>query len=91
MHEELWKKVGVPDGVICPMPDAWNKLYQMLIPHIQRNEKLTWPCILSGWEEPLLTKMLCFNEHLVFADRVGLFEEVSLYLQKLNSEQWFRG
>ena len=76
---------------VCPQPDAWNKLYQML-PN-KRQIGAGWepalPLILAAWwDTPALLKMLRVREHLEWADKHGCLEQVHSYLCRLAEKDW---
>ncbi len=73
------------------MPDAWNKLFQILKPYETPSNPLKSPLILGGWDTPAEMKLERFKEHLTFALQVGVWDEVDTYLKTLQPTQWFRG
>lgn len=89
--ESLFIKAGVPAGALCPMPDAWHKLFQILKPYETPSNPLTSPLILGGWDTPAEVKLERFEEHLAFADLAGVLDEMADYLKSLSSNQWYRG
>jgi hypothetical protein len=70
----------------------WNELWEMLP---DRNRKgLGWepplPLILAAWwETSALEKRNRFEEHLIYAERKGILEEVAVFLRSLPEDQWF--
>jgi hypothetical protein len=89
--ESLFTKAGVPAGVVCPMPDAWHKLFQIIKPLEMPSSSLKNPLILGGWDTSPETKQERFEEHLTFALKVGIWDEVADYLKTLSNNQWYRG
>lgn len=82
------------DGRICPMPDYWNKLWEMLPDkkHIGREWKPPMPLTLAvWWETPLETKTMRLDRHIRYAAEHGILDEVDAYLRGLRSDQWFYG
>ena len=76
---------------VCPQPQKWQQLYDML-PSKQR-KGAAWvpplPLILGAWRDtPDMSKMLRLREHIEWADAHGYLEEVSLFLLELPEEQW---
>ena len=80
------------DGRICPMPEAWNALYEML-PEKKRvgyGWEPPLPLILSAWwDTPILSKMIRLEEQICYAAEHGVLDEVDRYLRSLKPEQWF--
>jgi hypothetical protein len=79
---------------VCPLPEKWNQLWQML-PN-RRRRGLEWepalPLILAAWRDtPHLSKMLRFREHLEWANEHGVLEEVCRFLRSLKQEDWYTG
>jgi len=76
---------------ICPVPTAWNGLWQLL-----RNKKRKgggWepalPLILAAWWDTSgLQKMMRLIEHIEWAESNGQLEEISKYLFELKEEEW---
>jgi hypothetical protein len=81
------------DGRICPMPDSWNQLWEMLPD--KKRVGMGWepslPLILAAWDSPLLAKILRLDEHIRYAAEHGALDEVDAYLRGLKPEQWFYG
>lgn len=76
---------------ICPNPEPWNKLYQLL-----KNTKRRgggWepgaPLILAAWwETSEIQKMFRFIDHIEWADKNGQLEEIAEYICSLEENQW---
>jgi len=82
------------DGRICPNPQEWTALWEML-PNKKRIGP-SWepplPLILAAWHDtPGLLKMLRLQEHIYFAAEHGVIDEIDIYLRSLKEEQWFYG
>ena len=81
------------DERICPMPDAWNQLWEMLPD--KKRVGAGWepapPLILAAWDSPYLTKILRLDEHIRYAADHGALDEIDSYLRGLKPEQWFYG
>ena len=78
---------------VCPMPQHWSKLYNML-PDTTR-KGAGWepplPLILGAWDDtPAILKMMRFTEHIEWAAARGSLEVVALFLRELREEDWFR-
>lgn len=82
------------DGRVCPMPDYWNQLWEMLPD--KKRVGMGWepslPLILAAWwDTPLLSKILRLDEHIRYAAEHGVLDDVDAYLRGLRPEQWFYG
>lgn len=80
------------NGRICPQPQLWNKLWDML-PAKQR-VGLGWepalPLILAAWwETPALSKQLRLVEHIKWAETKGCLEQIGTFLRNLPEKDWF--
>jgi hypothetical protein len=79
------------NGRICPLPDRWNQLWEML-PEKQRDAS-GWipplPLILGAWPEPALLKMLRLEEHLRWACDHEVLNKVDQFLRSLSEIEWF--
>ena len=76
---------------VCPTPQAWNELWEML-PNRSR--------VGSGWEPPLplilgawwhtsnLDKMLRLRQHLAWAAEHGSLPEIDVFLRSLEESSW---
>lgn len=77
---------------VCPMPQRWNTLYEML-PERKRTG-VGWepplPLILDAWDEtqPLL-KIMRLTEHMEWAQAHGALDAVARFLRSLPEEDWF--
>jgi len=83
------------DGRVCPMPDYWNELWQML-PDRKQKSSGGWepalPLILATWwDTPALTKMIRLVEHINYATNAGILNDVDKFLRNLKPEQWAYG
>jgi hypothetical protein len=80
------------NGRVCPIPQVWNQLWEML-PNRTRagngwNPSL--PLILAAWHDtPAILKMLRLAEHIEWAAQHGALEVVAKYLRSLPEDQWF--
>jgi hypothetical protein len=83
------------DGRICPMPDLWNKLWEML-PERKQKENGRWepplPLILAAWWDTTAEqKRERLMQHVKYAAEHGVLNEVDKFLRKLNPGQWAYG
>ncbi len=76
---------------ICPQPQRWQQLYEML-PQKQRKGagwEPSFPLILGAWwDTPALSKMLRFHEHIEWAASHDCLANVYAFLQELSEDQW---
>ena len=77
---------------VCPMPQRWNALWEML-PNRKRvgaGWQPPLPLILGAWDDPpAMLKMLRLAQHIEWAAEHGALESVSLFLHGLREEEWF--
>jgi len=76
---------------VCPVPDRWDELWEML-PNKTR--------VGGGWEPPLplilgawsftsnLEKIIRLNEHLNYSLESGCLDKVGKFLHSLSEEEW---
>ncbi len=79
------------DNRVCPVPDAWVKLWQLLPNKVQKGAgyKPSAPLILSGWGYSSdQDKSDRLQEHIRWADANGVIEELDNYLRSLNDLDW---
>ena len=79
------------EGRICPQPQRWNELWEML-PDKER-VGLGWrpslPLILGAWGHTSgFEKMLRLREHIEYAASKGVLGSVEHFLRSLPSDQW---
>lgn len=76
---------------VCPMPQLWDQLWQML-PNRTR-VGAGWlppaPLILAAWYAPSMLKMLRLAEHIEWAAKHNELDPVSNFLHNLRKEDWF--
>lgn len=80
------------DGRICPKPQRWNKLWEIL-PDRKQKPSGGWspplPLILAAWSHTTgLEKMLRLREHIEYAASNGSLDAVDSFLRELPPEQW---
>jgi hypothetical protein len=77
---------------VCPMPSAWDTLYEML-PNKHRvgsRWEPSLPLILAAWHDtPALSKILRLAEHIDWAERHGCLREVKEFLHGLREDDWY--
>lgn len=77
---------------ICPMPQQWYALFQLL-PDRKRvggGWEPALPLILAAWHDtPYLMKMLRVAEHIEWAAEHGALKSVATFLHGLREDQWF--
>lgn len=79
------------NGRICPQPNRWNEMYQLL-PNTRRVGN-GWepapPLILAAWwDTPALPKMMRMEEHIRWADQHNAVLSVEDFLVALKEEDW---
>lgn len=77
---------------VCPMPQRWNALWEMLPD--RKRVSARWqpplPLILAAWDDaPAMLKMLRLAEHIEWAADHGALESVSRFLRGLREAEWF--
>jgi hypothetical protein len=83
------------DGRVCPMPNYWNELWQML-PNRKQKSSGGWepavPLILAAWwDTPALMKVDRLAEHINYAAEHGILDRVDQFLRELKPDQWAYG
>ena len=76
---------------VCPQPQRWNELYELL-PNRKR-VGMGWepplPLILAAWwDTPALSKISRLQEHLEWAAAHGALESVHAYMAGLPEHEW---
>ncbi|MDD5090015.1 MAG: hypothetical protein PHQ23_03780 [Candidatus Wallbacteria bacterium] len=77
--------------LICPQPDKWNELYELLPDKHRKGNG--WipplPLILNGWwYSNDQEKKMRLREHLEYAEKKGVLNEVIDFLSNLRPEDW---
>lgn len=78
------------DGRVCPQPNRWHELYQML-PHRKRPDGswLPIPLILAAWwDTPDGCKVERFRLHIRHAADHGALAAVASFLTALQPNEW---
>jgi hypothetical protein len=81
-------------GKVCPMPQKWNELWEIL-PNRERvgaGWKPSLPLILAAWWEATPEqKRQRLMTHITYAVEQGVFNEVDQYLRQLQPQDWAYG
>jgi len=87
---ELLEYVRV-NGRVCPNPQEWNALWEMLPD--KKRVGMSWdpppPLILGGWYSPALVKIFRLEEHIRYAADHQVLDQIDVYLRSLKPDQWF--
>lgn len=79
------------DGRICPQPNRWSELWELL-PKKKRKgagRNPPAPLILAAWwDTPPLPKILRLREHIEYAAENGALDEVETFLMGLSDADW---
>jgi len=80
------------NGRVCPLPQLWNRLWEMLPDRLRAGAG--WqpppPLILAAWHDtPAMLKMLRLTEHIEWAAKHGSLEVVETFLRGLCEDDWF--
>jgi hypothetical protein len=83
--------IATQNARICPMPQVWNRLYDLLPG--KRRVGAGWepalPLILAAWHDSTtLAKAARFREHIEWAASHGAVDSVRQFLRALPEEQW---
>jgi hypothetical protein len=88
--EEVFAE-ATKNGRVCPQPQRWQELYEML-PGKQRKGagwEPSFPLILAAWwETPDLSKMLRLREHIEWAVSHNCLDDIYRFLCELPEDQW---
>lgn len=82
------------DGRVCPRPNEWNELYNLLPDKRPKGGGMepAVPLILAAWtESPILLKWLRVEEHIRWAAEHGALDRVEAFLRGLPDDKWYRG
>lgn len=78
------------DGRVCPNPQEWQALWEMLPD--KKRVGASWdpplPLILAAWYEPVSVKILRLEEHIRYAAEHQVIDQVDAYLRSLKQDQW---
>lgn len=73
---------------ICPMPQRWNELFNLL--RKKKPKKPYLPLILAAWwEASAIDKQTRFFQHLEWAEKNDQIDEISAFIHGLPEKDWF--
>jgi hypothetical protein len=78
-------------GRVCPKPQRWHALSQLLREHHQAGvgDPPPVPLILSGWVfTSNLEKLIRFQQQLKWAEQRGCLDVVTGFLDRLQPDDW---
>lgn len=76
---------------VCPRPERWQELFALLAPRktLRGMQHPPAPVIGAAWAvTPPLTKRLAFREHIEWAERQGVLENVMAFMQSMPETDW---
>ena len=71
-------------GRICPAPEAWNRLWEMLCARSPDRR----PPMPPASTEPGNSRKWALVDHLLWSEQLGTLGEVEQFLRRLNADQW---
>ncbi len=77
---------------VCPQPQKWNELYELLPNRVRRGNgwEPDLPLILAAWwDTPAIQKILRLREHIEWASEHGCLDVIYEFMQNLMEEEWF--
>ena len=89
--ESLWEYCTL-NNRLCPKPDRWSELYNLLKNKKQKPSggwEPSLPLILGAWHNTMpIEKQLRFREHIEWALNNNQLDEIGFYLRSLKEEEW---
>ena len=83
--------LAIQNDRVCPMPQQWNRLYELL-PNRHRvgsGWQPALPLILAAWYEASDSlKTARLNEHIEWAHSHGAIDAVATFLASLAESEW---
>jgi len=79
------------NGRICPRPQQWNELYQLLVKTAPTvvSQKPRLPLVLAAWSETSdQEKQERLEQHVRWAYDHATFDPVATYLRSLPEDKW---
>ncbi|HSV44842.1 MAG TPA: hypothetical protein VLJ58_03535 [Ramlibacter sp.] len=76
---------------VCPQPQLWEQLYDMLPGKIKRLGRIQPQPPLTGraWAAtPALAKRVALRDHIEWADAHARLDEVMAFFRQMSEEQW---
>lgn len=79
------------NGRVCPNPQHWQQLWDMLPEKHQTGNRWepSLPLILGAWQEPAMLKMIRLAEQIRWADEHGDLSEIARFLRGLEESDWY--
>ncbi len=77
---------------VCPLPQQWKRLWEMLPNRTQVGAgwQPPLPLILAAWfDTPAMLKMLRLAEHIEWAAHHGALDPAAQFLRELREEDWY--
>jgi hypothetical protein len=90
MLEALLKHIR-EKGRVCPTPQRWSELWEML--SSRRRVRHGWepplpPILAAWWDTSALMKRARLEEHIRHAAAHGVLDVINRYLRALPDEDW---
>ena len=79
------------NGRVCPIPDKWNQLWEMLPDRVRKGAgwEPPLPLILAAWHHTSgLEKRLRLSEHIEWAETHQQLPEIDSFLRELSESEW---
>jgi hypothetical protein len=83
----------IEEGRICPQPNKWHELWEMLPDKYRDDEgwKPPLPLILDQWDNTTgHEKTLRLKQHILYAAEKELLDSVEKFIKGLTTEDWYR-
>jgi hypothetical protein len=84
-------KEATKNNRVCPMPQKWNELYNLLPNQSRKGNgwEPALPLILGAWHDtPNLFKTIRLREHIEWASSHGELEKVDRFIVSLPKSEW---
>lgn len=82
----------IEDGIICPQPAVWNRLWLQIKTLVGHAEAVPMPLILAVWHSASdQRKTERFIDQLVIAERYGFADQLADSVASITEENWYRG
>ena len=79
---------------VCPMPQRWNELYELLpdTHRVGNGYEPSAPLILAAWHETSdKEKRARLLIHIDYAAKKGAIEKIDAFIRKLPEQEWAHG
>ena len=87
-------KIATQDWRICPQPQQWKKLWELL-PNRRRKEsgwEPSLPLILAAWWETTNEqKQQRFHDHVRWADEHDALQVIADFIDQMGDNDWYNG